>query len=189
MTAKRATKPDRESQWEIRSAGDWIMHDMIQAAVQDYDQALHYAEKAWGVDRLPLLVSQETRLKWWKAVDAFNEAIATGNADRVKTLSENLIRGLERLQDEALNAGHKLLDPEIWETPLPDGRKLRVVRSHPERAYSPEKDPNVVTYTLEEVGRLLGSQTFLSAVKKEWPAATVTEVRKHKGELNDDIPF
>jgi hypothetical protein len=189
MTAKRVAKPERESRWEIRSAGDWIAHDIMQAALQDFDRALHHTEKAWGVDRLPLLVSQETRLKWWKAVDALNEARFTGNADRVKTLAANLVKGLQHLEDEALTANRKTLDPEIWETPLPDGRVLRVVRTWPERAHSPDSDPNVVTYTLEEVGRLLGSQAFLSAVKKEWPAAHVTEVRSPKGDLNDDIPF
>ena len=189
MTAKRVAKPEREGRWEIRSAGDWITHDQIQAALQDFDRALHHTEKAWGVDRLPLLVSQETRLKYWKAVDALNEALYTGNADRVKTLAANLVKGLHHLEDEALTANRKTLDPEIWETPLPDGRVLRVVRAWPERAYRPEDDPGVVTYTLEEVGRLLGSQAFLSAVKKEWPAAHVTEVRTKTGELNDDIPF
>lgn len=188
MTAKRAEKPNRETQWEIRSSGDWITHDLIQAALQDFDQAMHQAEKVWGVDRLPLLVAHETRLKWWKAMDALSAAIWNGDADQVKALTSNLVRGIDRLIEEATAAGHQPLDIDVWETPLSDGRKLRIVRTWPERAYRPDKEDGVLTYTLEEIGRLVGSYSLLGSVKNYWPAATVTAIDRNK-EPNDDIPF
>ena len=131
----------------------------------------------------------ETRLKWWRAVDALNAASAAGDAQKVQALCANLTKGLARLIEEAQALGHAPLEPDVWETPLPDGRKLRIVRTWPERAQKVEPEDGVVTYTLEEVGRLLNSKSILGAIKTAWPGATVTEVRAKAGDLNDDIPF
>ena len=183
-------KPEKPDQWSIRSSGDWIVHDRMQSALWDYDKKIVEVEKVWGVDRLPYLVSDATRQKWWRAVDALNQAIYDGDADKVRRLVDNLVAGLNRLVDEAQERGAQPLQPEIWETPIEDGRTLRIVRTWPERAYRPEKDDTAVTYTLEEIGRLVASLPLLNAVKKQWPGATVEKpVSPLSKELNDDIPF
>jgi len=69
-----APKPEKPDQWSIRSSGDWITHDIMQSVLWDYDHKIIEVEKVWGVDRLPYLVSDETRRKWWRAVDALNQA-------------------------------------------------------------------------------------------------------------------
>lgn len=185
-----APKPVKPDQWSIRTPGDWIVHDMMQSALWDYDKKIVEIEQVWGVDRLPYIVSDATRQRWWKAVEALKLAIHEGKADRVRSLVDNLIAGLDKLADEAWNLGARPLEPDQWETQMPDGRTLRLVRTWPERAYRQEKDDKAITYTLEEVARLVASLPLLNAVKKEWPEAEVTKVRsKLSEELNDEIPF
>ncbi len=185
-----APKPEKPDQWSIRSSGDWITHDIMQSVLWDYDHKIIEVEKVWGVDRLPYLVSDETRRKWWRAVDALNQAIHDGDADKVRRLVDNLVIGIDRLVVEAQGLGAHPLAADIWQTPLEDGRTLQIVRTWPERAYRADKDPNVVTYTLEEIGRLVASLPLLNAVKKQWPGATVEKpISPLSKELNDDIPF
>lgn len=185
-----APKPEKPDQWSIRTGSDWIINDRIQSAIWDYDRKRDEVEKVWGVDRLPYLVSDETRAKWWRAIGAMNQAIYDGDADKVRKMVDNLVIGFDRLVDEAQRREAQPLEPEIWQTPLDDGRTLQIVRTWPERAYRADKDPKVVTYTLEEIGRLVGSLPLLNAVKKQWPGATVEKpVSPLSKELNDDIPW
>jgi len=108
----------------------------------------------------------------------------------VRRLVDNLVIGIDRLVVEAQGLGAHPLAADIWQTPLEDGRTLQIVRTWPERAYRADKDPNVVTYTLEEIGRLVASLPLLNAVKKQWPGATVEKpISPLSKELNDDIPF
>ena len=185
-----APKPVKHDQWSIRSPGDWIVHDMMQSALWDYDRKIVEAEKVWGIDRLPYIVSDATRQRWWRAIDALNLAINDGKADKVRVLVDNLIVGIDRLIAEAQERGAQPLEPDVWETPIDGGRTLRIVKTWPERAYKVEADPFILTYTLEEIGRLVTSMPLLNAVKKEWPGATVEKpVSPLSKELNDEIPF
>jgi hypothetical protein len=168
-----ASKPEKPDQWSIRSSGDWIVHDRMQSALRDYDQKIVSIEKVCGFDQLPYLVSDETGRKWWLAVDALNQAIHDGDADKVRRLFDNLIICLDKLSYEAWNAGQRPLDADIWETPLEDGRTLQIVRTWHERAYKPEKEEKTVSYTLEEIACLVASLPLLNTVKKRWPGATV----------------
>lgn len=185
-----APKPEKPDQWSIKTGADWIINDRIQSALWDYDRKRDEVEKVWGVDRLPYLVSDETRAKWWRAIGALNQAIYDGDADKVRKLVDNLVIGFDRLVDEAKVREAQPLEPEIWQTPLEDGRTLQIVRTWPERAHRAEKDPRVLTYTLEEIARLVASLPLLNAVKKQWPGATVDKpVSPLSKELNDDIPW
>jgi len=185
-----APKPQKPDQWSIRSSGDWIINDRIQSALWEYDEKIVSVEKVWGVDRLPYVVSDATRQKWWRAVDALNAAIYAGDADKVRAMVTNLCAGVDRLVAEAQERGAQPLEADVWETPIEDGRTLRIVRAWPERADKADKDPKVVTYTLEEIGRLVASLPLLNAVKKQWPGATVEKPASPLSkELNDDIPW
>lgn len=185
-----APKPEKPDQWSIKTGSDWIVQDKIQSALWDYDRKRDEIEKVWGVDRLPYLVSDETRAKWWRAIGALNQAIYDGDVEKVRSLVDNLVVGFDRLFVEAQERAAQPLEPEIWETMLEDGRTLKIVRTWPERAYRPQKDDQAVSYTLEEIGRLVASLPLLNAVKKQWPGATVEKpVSPLAKELNDDIPW
>lgn len=167
-----------------------LVKSRVQSAVWDYDQAVDQVEKTWGVDRLPYIVSDATRLKWWRAVDALNEAIKDGNAEKVRSLVDNLIRGLDKLIAEAKAAGHKPLSPDIWETPMADGTTLRIVRVYPENAAHFDDGRTVRTFTIEEIARLVESLPGITATKAHFPHAVVTKARTKTEEMIDDeIPF
>lgn len=183
----KPTKPD--AIWQPDLARD-LVKSRVQSAVWDYDQATDKVEKVWGADRLPYLVSDPTRLKWWRAVDALNEAIKAADAEKTRSLVDNLIRGLDKLVDEAKAAGHMPLSPEIWETPLSDGTTLRIVRAYPENAAHFDDGRNVRTFTIEEIARLVEGLPGITATKAHFPHAVVTKVRTKSEEMVDDeIPF
>lgn len=188
--SKRVAKPVKpDSIWQPDLARD-LVKSRVQSAVWDYDQAIDRVEKVWGIDRLPYLVGDATRLKWWRAVDALNEAIHANDADKTRSLVDNLIRGLDKLIDEATAAGHQPLSPDIWETPMQDGTTLRIVRSYPENAAHFDDGRTVRTFTIEEIARLVEGLPGITTTKAFFPHAVVTKVRTKSEEMVDDeIPF
>lgn len=191
MKAARAVKPKKPDILFEPSLATDIMRSRVQSAVWDYDRAITALEKTWGVDRLPYLVSDETRLKWWRAVDALNRAVFANEADKVRSLVDNLIRGMNKLVEEAAAAGHKPQEADWFETPLKDGRVLRIVREWPEFATRVD-DKRIVVWSLQEVARIVEGHSVVNAVKDAFPGAMVTEARTKQPtdtELDDEIPF
>jgi hypothetical protein len=186
MKAKRVERPQKADRY---SPAAGIIASRIQAAVWDFDRDICEAEKTWGVDRLPYLVSDTTRERWWRAVAALNDAIEAQDDEKVRSMVDNLRRGIARLIEEATAAGQKPLEPETWETPLPGGRVLRIVRTWPEHAAPVDKRPGVVTWSIEEVARVLDNLPALNAVKDTFPGAAVAAVRPSKEDPNDELPF
>lgn len=182
-------KPD--GWWEPGLATD-IKRSRVQSAVWEYDRVIAETEKVWGVDRLPYLVSPETRERWWRAVDALNEAIKANDPDKVVGLVDNLVRGVRKLVDEAKARGAEPLSPDVWEGTMSTGRKFRIVRAWPEHAARYDDGQEVTTFTLEEVGRILDDHYHaVVRVKDQWPGAVVVDKPRSAiaEELNDDIPF
>jgi len=189
---KRASqpKPVKPEPWRIQTGADFIVHDRIQSAVWDFDKAITQAEKIWGVDRLPYVVSDATRQRWWRAMDAFNGAIFNGDWEGVRAMSNNLVKGVARLVEEAEALGASPLDAKVIEARMPSGRVLRIVQAWPAGAVRVESNPDVLIWTVDEVARLVESQRMVDKVKEIWPGAEVTRIRSKIGEeINDDIPF
>ena len=148
----------------------------VQSAVQGYDRHIWEAERTWGVDRLPSLVSDDTRQRWWTGVGMLNTAIRDNNAVMVKALVDNMIVGLQKMISEAEAAGYGPLAPDIWESALSDGRVLRLVRSFPGPSYQPD-GRDVILWTLEDVARLVDKQDAINKIKEMFPGAEITDVR------------
>ena len=148
----------------------------VQSAVQGYDRHIWEAERTWGVDRLPSLVSDDTRQRWWTGVGMLNTAIRDNNAVMVKALVDNMIVGLQKMISEAEDAGYGPLAPDIWESALSDGRVLRLVRSFPGPSYQPD-GRDVILWTLEDVARLVDKQDAINKIKEMFPGAEITDVR------------
>lgn len=187
---KDRPQPVKPERWRIQTGTDWIIHDRIQSAVWDFDKAITEVERTWGVDRLPYIVSDATRQRWWRAMDAFSQAIFDGDWERTRTMADNLVKGIARLVEEAQALGATPLDPKVIEARMPSGRVLRIVQAWPKNAARVESEPDVLTWTVDEVARLVESQRMANEVKEIWPGAEVTRVRSKIGEeINDDIPF
>lgn len=154
-------KAEKPYQWSIRTSGDWIVNDRIQSAVWFMTRRSSTSRRCGPSTGTPTLSA--TRQKWWRAVDALNETVWNSDAEKVRALSSNLLRGSDWPIDEATTACHGPLKIDLWETALPQG-KLRIIRMSPEKAYRAEGDQSVVTHTLEEIDRMTASQSGRSVI-------------------------
>ena len=164
----------------------------VQSAVWDFDKAISAVECAWGVDRLPYLVDARKREAWWLGMDQLNAAIRDGDPLEVRAAVDNMLGGLQMLVRAATKAGEAHLTPDVWEVALSDGKVLRVVRCWPVNSDPVPVDRNILTYTLEEVARLVEREKGVNAIKGQWPGATVEPPRpksKLSDPINDEIPF
>ena len=196
MKPKRATKPLKQDHLLEPAIVSNIKAQRVQSAAWDFDRAVTEAEAVWGVDRLPYLVSDQTRQKWWRAINAFNEAIGRNDPDETRRIADSLIRGLDSLGFEALTVGYGPIASDVLETPLPGGRVLRIVSSWPEYAAPPDpRGDLVVTWSLEEVARMVEASSMVNKVKTQWPGARITQAvaaaatEMNRKDMNDEIPF
>lgn len=148
----------------------------VQSAVEGYDRHIWEVERIWGVDRLPSLVSDDTRQRWWTGVSMLNTAIRDNNVVMVSAIVDNMLVGLQQMVAEAKAAGYGPLDPDIWEAPLLDGRILRLVRSFPSSSCVPD-NRDVILWTLEDVARMVEKQESINLIKQIFPGAEISDVR------------
>jgi len=189
--SKRVVKPRKQDDLLDHGMTRDIKDARIQSALWDYDRAISDAEQTWGVDRLPYLVGDEIRKKWWRNVDTLNDAVRARDDETVQRLVPNMIKGIGVMIQKAIEIGEKPLEANILETPMKDGKILRVVKAWPENSYRQRKNErDVVTYSIEEVARMLEKNSLVVATKVAFPGATITKVRTPSEELIDDeIPF
>lgn len=165
----------------------------VQSAVWRYDQKRASVEREWGTDRLPYLVGDDMRAKWWRAIAALEAAIRLNDPDKVTPLVDNLVdpgKGFDKLIEEAIRAGHAKLDARVMETALPSGAVLCIVQGWPEHAHRPDPRPNVQVFTIEEIARLIDTEfSLVQKTKALFPDAAVVAPRRNPVYLDDEIPF
>ena len=147
----------------------------VQCAVQEFDRHVWDIERVWGVDRLPALVSSETRQKWWMGISMLNDAIRSNNASAVTALVPNMISGLNSMIKEALALGYGPQSPDVWEAPLSDGRVFQISRAFPSTSYRPDSR-EIIHWSLEEVARMVEKQDLINKIKDTFPGATISNV-------------
>lgn len=158
--------------------------DAIQAELIPVDRAFRDMETKWGTGRLETLVSPATLLSFRKGFALYSEAITNSDVAAVRRLAPKIVQALAAMDAEATAAGHEHLSPEVWETLLPDGRVLAIVRSNAGAlAVGRQREGReTVVYTMAEIARLLPEFEQLNAVKVLVPGAKVTRlVRKEEG--------
>ena len=167
------------------SSTQWIA-DRMNAIVSGVDALAWEMEGRWGVGRLRLLVSDEVRERfdrqqrhWFDAMwppDGSVPDLAT-----IERVGEAMKRAWVALDGLASQAGHAPIDPEVWETPLPDGRVLAVVKTCAEAHRVARDGRGVVVWTMEEVARIAASSRLIDAAKTEFPECRIIEVRDPTG--------
>jgi len=172
----------------------------LDASVNGVDAAAKNAEAVWGYERLPDLVSQETRVKfelaktrWRVALDAaYGSAYPTqAQVDAVVAYSQTMMRAWPRLIAEATERGFKPIDPDVWETTCDDGSLLAVVRTSAEANHVASNGRYRVVLTMAEVAHLFKAAGGpLAQIKSEFPKAEIVAVKsKAAGPMDDEIPF
>ncbi|PWS35182.1 hypothetical protein DFH01_23030 [Falsiroseomonas bella] len=176
----------------------------IQGLVQSVDLLTDSLERKWGVGRLRLLVDDALRERFDRQWRKWQAAYAAQDLDAVRAHSEAMRRAWDALDQAATAAGHTPTAPEVWETRMPDGTVLAIVRSPAEqhvlaRAARHEGDSRArEVWSLDEIGRVICAwegRNWVDAIRAEFPGATVEALRltPRGAEFDwlrgDEIPF
>ena len=154
--------------------------------VQKIDEVSKDYEARWGVERLPELVSHQTKNKWDTQWKKLQNAIDQKNLHDVATQTMGCIRAWDFLEKEAIKNGHKQKAPDYYEARHPDsGNVYRICTNNNNASQSFEK--NVYVYTMEEVVRILESSHFINKTKKLFQGAKLTSIEKAEYNYEDDI--
>lgn len=193
MPKKRIKKPARGISRTMLAPSNSEWRKM-EAAITELDQVVVAAERRWGVDRLPELVSVETQERFWKQFERLEVAIKNEDCDAVVRGSSAMIRAYKVLEDEARDRGHCELAGTWYEAPMDDGRVLIVAETVADAHKASRERDGALVYSMEEVARLLiageGVRNFVKQTKEVFPGATVKDVRDSKSDsIDDPIPF
>jgi hypothetical protein len=176
--------------------------DTMIAILTPVDEAFRTVDKTWGVGRLERLVSTKTLESYHRGWTQWRQAIDTHDTATAKVLAPKMLAALKFMEAEAQRSGHPPLDVNTWETQLPDGRVLCIVRTCAEahriaqalaNIKVPPGDPDenlppdllllvkhqqegreIIVWTLAELAMVLPKLDVLNAIKVAWPGATVT---------------
>lgn len=170
----------------------------IHHALKPLDKLARDMEAKWGIDRLPELVPPEMAAKFGGALGQLQVAMRTDDLTSVQRFVANVMKGWQAMDAAATAAGHQPTAPECWPVRIGEQRAW-IVRDPGMRALINGEPQGSVTYTLDEVGRLLalalgsGAAT-INGTKDLFPGATVREIRPTKPPCDfegggDQIPF
>ena len=172
---KQDTRPLGAPNSWAKSVGEYI------SAHAHMDGADHLAiemERKWGVDRLRLLVGVELRERFDRQRLLYNAAVWHKDLEEVKVQSARMVTAYMVLDGAAEAAGAPKLSPLVWELALTDGTVVAIVRSPEDARAVQVEGRQVVTYDLEELGRMLEVYNEVTKVKEAFPGATVTQLRR-----------
>lgn len=188
-----AKRPRRQNRGDrlLDQSGSSVL-TKVDFAVAPFDRAMRDADRRWGVDRLPELVSPATSAKWGETVSNLNDAIRAEDAEAVVQWVGVCLRGLPHLEAEAERAGHDKLPPAVFEwneggqhfLVTPDANMWPIL----ERTF-----PGVPVFSMREVAMALKQYgETVVRVKEHFPGAQVTAVNPpvdFEKELGDAIAF
>jgi hypothetical protein len=145
-----------------------------------------------------LLVGDGLRERFDRQWAKWQAAYATQDLEAVRAHSEAMRRAWAALEQAAIAAGYPPLAPEVWETRMPNGRVLGIVRSLPEAHALAGDGRERDIWTLDEVGRVLAAwdaYRWVEASHTHFPGAQITALRltprgsEFDWKLGDEIPF
>jgi len=136
------------------------------------------ADKVWGLDRLAELVSEETRLRFWRQLMRCRDAYKARDVEAYRSACDGMKRAYDELEKEAESLGGKVLSVIVLEGQREDGSVFAVCED-PASAYAyGELRPACDCWTMEEIAVILQQEFFTQAVniKRAMPGAEVLSV-------------
>jgi len=145
-------------------------------------------DRKYGYDRLPELVSTDTAARWGKAVAGLHEGHDARDAEKVRAWVIVCLRGLNSLDEEAMQNPDNLLPPEIWDCEV-DGETFCIIRDSGRHEHAARLRPGRRIYTTREVAvALRAMQTaVVDAVKDAFPGAEIVSTRTTNQSLEDSL--
>lgn len=154
------------------------------------DHLAKQMETKWGVDRLPLLVSDQLRAAFYQQKDLLDEALTSGDLALIDIQVGGMKRAWEALDQAATQSGQPFLSADIWEVKLPvSGRVVAFVKTSAEAQAIAR--PDLETWTVSEIAQLIdGMDENVRAVKQLFPGAEITAItKKETPSQTDEKPF
>jgi len=136
------------------------------------------ADERWGLDRLAELVSEETRLRFWKQLARCRLAYQARDVEGYRSACGGMIRAYDALEQEAESLGAEPVTVDVMEGQREDGSVFGVAANADSAwAYSLQR-PSVDVWTLEELAVILAAPVFTQAVrlKREIPGCEVMSI-------------
>ena len=125
------------------------------------------ADERWGLDRLAELVSEETRLRFWKQLSRCRLAYQARDVEGYRSACGGMIRAYDALEKEAESLGADPVTVDVMEGQRDDGSVFGVAANADSAwAYSLQR-PSVDVWTLEELAVILAAPVFTQAVRLE----------------------
>lgn len=186
-----AKKPPRMAASKL----DGIPTSPIDALLKRLDALAAELETRWGAGVLINLVTPETAAKWIRAKEGLDAAIQSQDYDAVKVRMENLMKGWQRLEQEAIESGHEQgkFKEQVWcvASPEANGIEYFVAKNELDAARFVAAFPSKanVTYTLAQIAKLLDAQSVVKLPAKELNAMFKKTEKPFSEALGDSIPF
>lgn len=147
----------------------------MQKQIEQLDHVALEYEAKWGVDVLPGLADADMQKKWNRQMEKLNDAIEGGRLNDAVGLVQGTMRGYKALEDHVLSRGYKPNPPDVWDVQHPEsGQIYRICKNNIDARRGSDK--SVVTYTLQEVARILEAQQLVNVVKSQFENSKVTKV-------------
>ena len=165
-------------------------HYKKRSLTEGLDHLAKQMETKWGVDRLPLLVSDQLRAAFYQQKYLLDEALTSGDLALIDIQVGGMKRAWEALDQAATQSGQPILSADIWEVKLPvSGRIVAFVKTSAEAQAIAR--PDLETWTVSEIAQLIdGMDENVRAVKQLFPGAEVTAItKKETPSQTDEKPF
>ena len=203
MSYKRDTKIPAKMPGREMAKADWLRSNAQYIAgrshLDEFDLVAREIEAYWGCDRLRLLVTPEYRERFDKRRYELNRAIWEGDLEDIRREVALSVKAWRACHEMAKAAGHRRLQPDTWETVLPDGTVLVLCRSMGDMEHVKPDGRKMAVWSLEEVANMIhNKEAWATAVKVEFPGARVVKVREPNDplsgldtsrKLDDPVPF
>ena len=167
--------------------GEWVWRSRKAGAL---DERVSWLEQKWGFDRLPRLVSPETRERFRAAEDMHRQATMAG--EDMSEMDAMMMRAWKALAAEALLAGYEPLPGPLLTVQADEAERGTICicqdDTHAQAVLARAKAEgwNAEVWTVEEVGRVLKGASPIAEIKAAFPKAKVVR----KGQLiEDEIPI
>ena len=162
-------------------------------ALKPLDKVAAEMEAKWGVEHLQSLVSPDLAMRFERARQQLDDAVAADDPELTAQKANALMRGWQKLDAEATAAGHPVEPDKVWHCEQ-DGFAIAVVQNHADGKYAAEGHR---VFTIDEVTRLIGAKyREVYEVKGMFPGAEVTKVSEIGDgkppvdwEKGDELPF
>jgi len=163
---------------------------MTHPALESLDYTAAEMERLWGVGRLRMLVSDFMRLKFDAQLEKLNAAIHENNTEYITIQADGMKRAWLCLDKLAREAGHRPLDPNVWEAVLPTAGVAAAIVQTEAEASAIAKDR--VVFTTAEIGQWLERiPEAINQIKRKHPGVllSLSKPKTFDWKRGDDIPF